>query len=76
MKITENISLAPYTTFKIGGEARYFCSVTNEDELLEAIRFAKDKNLPVFTLGGGSNVLIDDKGFTGLVILMKIEGVK
>lgn len=68
MKIQENIALAPYTTFKIGGPARFFCEAKSEDEILGALEFAREKDLPVFVLGGGSNVLVADKGFNGLVI--------
>ncbi|MES2314825.1 MAG: UDP-N-acetylmuramate dehydrogenase [Patescibacteria group bacterium] len=74
MIIQENISLAQYTTFKIGGSARFFCLVTGIDELKEAVKFAKEKNVPFFVLGGGSNVLISDEGFHGLVIKMEIKG--
>ncbi len=72
MTIKENIPLAPYTTFKIGGKARYFCTVLDQFDALEAYEFAEEKKLPVFILAGGSNVLISDSGFAGLVI--KIEG--
>jgi len=74
MKFLENIPLAPYTTFKIGGPAKFFCEVGDEDEIVEALEFAKEKNLPVFVLGGGSNVLVSDKGFEGLVV--KISNFK
>ena len=68
MKLQENVSLAPYTTLKVGGPARFFCEVTREEEILEAVRLAKEKKLPIFVLGGGSNVLVSDKGFEGVVI--------
>jgi UDP-N-acetylmuramate dehydrogenase len=76
MKIESNIPLAHYTTFKTGGPARFFCSVTNEQELLEAINFSQENKLAVFILGGGSNVLINDKGFDGLVIKIEIQGIE
>jgi UDP-N-acetylmuramate dehydrogenase len=66
--IQQNVLLAPYTTFKIGGAARFFCEVTSEEELIEALRYAEENNLAVFVLGGGSNILVSDKGFDGLVI--------
>jgi len=85
MIIQENIPLASYTTFKIGGNARFFCKVTNEDELIEAVKFAHEKGvadtslsgapLPILVLGGGSNLLISDDGFPGLVIKNEIRGV-
>lgn len=73
MRPQENIALAPYTTFKIGGPARYFVFARTIDELIEALTFAKEKSLPVFVLGGGSNVLIPDEGFDGLVIKIEIK---
>ncbi|MCX6766336.1 MAG: UDP-N-acetylmuramate dehydrogenase [Candidatus Moranbacteria bacterium] len=73
MNIQENIPLAPYTTFKIGGPARFFCEAKSEEKILEALKFAREKNLSVFVLGGGSNVLVSDKGFDGLVIKIKLS---
>lgn len=75
MTIKENVSLKDYTTFRIGGPARYFCVVTNEDELIEAIGFSKKNKLPIFVLGGGSNILVSDAGFPGLVIKMEMKGI-
>lgn len=69
--IQKNIPLAPFTTFRIGGPARYFTEVKNEAELLAALDFAKEKKLEIFMLSGGSNVLFSDKGFDGLVIKIK-----
>ena len=74
MNIQKNIPLAQYTTFKIGGAARFFVEARSEEEILEALKFAQEKKLPVFVLGGGSNVLVSDKGFDGLVI--KIQNSK
>ena len=68
MDFQEYVALAPYTTLKIGGPARYFADVTSEPELVEAVRFARERELPIFTLGGGSNLLVADEGFGGLVI--------
>jgi UDP-N-acetylmuramate dehydrogenase len=72
--LQENISLAPYTTFRIGGPARFFCEVTSTEELLEAVTFARERSLPLFVLGGGSNLLVTDRGFDGLVLHVKFEG--
>lgn len=74
--IKEQESLAPYTTFKIGGPARFFCTISNQDDLSEAVAFAQEKKIPIFVLGGGSNVLISDKGFDGLVIKIEIMGIE
>lgn len=76
MKIIENQSLRELTTFKIGGLARYFCIAKNEDELIEAIGFSKKNKIPFFILGGGSNILVSDKGFDGIVIKIEIKGIK
>jgi len=70
-KIQENISLAGHTTFKIGGPARWFFIAKNTEEIKKAISMAKELNLDSFILGGGSNVLVSDKGFNGLIIKIK-----
>lgn len=74
-RIQENVPLAPLTTFKIGGEARYFATAHSVDEVYEALAFAKERDLPVFVLGGGSNVLIADDGFAGLTLRVDITHV-
>ncbi|MEK7095129.1 MAG: FAD-binding protein, partial [Patescibacteria group bacterium] len=70
MKIENNKNLKEFTTFRIGGQAQFFCYVRSESELLEALDFAKTKRVPFFVLGGGSNILVSDEGFQGLVIKM------
>ena len=75
MNIQENISLSQYTTFKIGGPAKYFCQIKNEKELLEALDFAKNKSLPIFVIGGGSNLLVSDEGYKGLVLKIEMYGI-
>jgi len=74
IKIQKNISLSKYTSFKIGGVARYFCVAENVDEIKKALEFAKKNKLNIFVLGGGSNLLISDKGFDGLAL--KIQNTK
>jgi len=76
IKIQKNISLKKFTTFKIGGLAEFYTVVKSEKEILEALDFAKINNLQIFILGGGSNILISDNGFSGLVIHNKIFGFK
>lgn len=66
--IKKNQLLSPYTTFKIGGPADYFCEAKNEKEILSALKFAQKKKIPLFILGNGSNVLISDKGLRGMVV--------
>ena len=60
--------LKPFTTFKVGGPAAFFSSAVTHDDFHQALSFARDKRLPVFVLGGGSNILVSDSGFPGLVI--------
>ncbi len=75
MNIKENYPLAPRTTFYIGGEARFFVDIEHAKDLPDAVAFAQEKNLETFILGGGSNVLIPDAGFAGLVIRMATRGI-
>lgn len=76
MEILENIPLKDFTTFRIGGPARYFCRLTSADDVRAAAVFSHEKKLPLFILGGGSNILISDEGFPGLVAKMEIKGVE
>jgi len=75
MKLQENIGLAPLTTLRIGGEARFFVRAEEVEDVAAAVAFADDKNLPLFVLGGGSNVLISDNGWPGLVLQIGISGI-
>jgi UDP-N-acetylmuramate dehydrogenase len=76
MTIEENKELKDLTTFRIGGPARFFVRVTSGQELTDALDFAREKNLPLFILGGGSNILVSDEGFSGLVIKIEIGGIE
>src|SRR5271156_5838123 len=76
LQFREYVSLAPYTTFKIGGSARWFAEAATEDEILEAVDFARTSTLPLFTLGGGSNLLVSDAGFPGLVLHIVLKGIE
>lgn len=67
-RLLRNETLAPYTTYGIGGAADYFVAVKTSEELASAIVFARKEKLPYFVLGTGANILIGDKGFRGLVI--------
>ena len=73
--IRENVRLAPYTTFNIGGEAKYFLEVEEREQLIEAIEVSKENNIPFFILGKGSNLLISDEGFNGLVIKVNFKKI-
>lgn len=68
MNIQEQIPLAAYTTFHIGGPADYFIRVSTIDEIIKAVTWAQNKKIPFFLLGQGANILVGDKGFRGLVI--------
>jgi len=61
---------------QVGGAARYFAVPENEDAVIEALRWAQHRALPVFVLGGGSNLLVSDAGFDGLVIHICIRGIE
>jgi UDP-N-acetylmuramate dehydrogenase len=67
-KIQKNVPLAPLTTFKIGGSAKYYIEVKTRDDLVGAVKWAKKNSQKVFYFGGGSNLLVADEGFDGLVI--------
>jgi len=72
--LKKNVLLKDYTTFKIGGKAKYFLLTKTNQDLINAIKIAKSLNIPFFVLGKGSNLLISEKGFNGLII--KIENSK
>ena len=71
----ENVLLAPLTTLKIGGPARFFVRARSEDQVSEAVIFAKARGLELFVLGGGSNIVVSDKGFDGLVLQIDESGM-
>ncbi len=75
LELQKDISLAPLTTLRIGGSARYFVAAHDEDQVAEAVAFAERESLDLFILGGGSNVLISDSGFDGLVLQVALRGL-
>jgi len=75
MQLQENIPLAPMTTLQVGGAARYFVEAINASEIREALAFAKKHGLPIFVLGGGSNLVVADQGWPGLVLKVGILGI-
>jgi UDP-N-acetylmuramate dehydrogenase len=75
MLLQENIPLAPLTTFRIGGRARFFVEATSSAAVQEAVALSEAKNLPLFVLGGGSNLLVADSGWPGLVLKVAISGI-
>ena len=76
MHLEEHKSLAPYTTIGLGGTARWFVACNTEDELVEALTWAQSNQHKVFLLAGGSNSLIADEGFPGLVIHINLNGIE
>lgn len=76
VEIQEQVSLAPYTSMKVGGPAEYFAAVTAVSALIRLVRWARAQNLPYYLLGGGSNVLIADRGIRGLVIYNRCRQVR
>jgi UDP-N-acetylmuramate dehydrogenase len=75
MQFLEEVPLAPYTTFQIGGPARWFAEATSEDDIAAGVAFARERQLPLFVLGGGSNLLVSDAGFSGLVLHIALRGI-
>jgi len=75
LHIQEDVPLAPLTTLKIGGNARYFVRAETEGQVAEAVKFANKNSLKLFVLGGGSNVLISDDGFDGVVLQIGLSGI-
>ncbi len=75
MLTRENVPLAPLTTLGVGGPARYFTEGRTEAEVIEAADFARSRELPLFVLGGGSNVVIADSGFFGLVLKIGVDEI-
>jgi len=76
MRIEENRELGPLTTFGAGGPARWFVRAESEEEVAEAIEWAHGKRTPFFILGGGSNLLVADSGFDGLVLQIALKGIR
>jgi UDP-N-acetylmuramate dehydrogenase len=76
MMIREHLPLAPLTTLGVGGAARYFAEAHTEADVREAVRFTHSRELPLFVLGGGSNVVVADSGFDGLVLKIDLHGVE
>ncbi|MEO8218195.1 MAG: UDP-N-acetylmuramate dehydrogenase [Acidobacteriota bacterium] len=74
-RLQQDVPLAPFTTIGIGGPARFFVRATDEDEVAGALRWARESATPLFILGGGSNLVISDAGFPGLVLRVEIRGI-
>lgn len=77
MEIKQNVPLAEYTSWMVGGPAEYFCLPETEADVREAMLWAHENNQPITLFGGGTNILISDKGIRGLVVcLRRFSGVE
>jgi UDP-N-acetylmuramate dehydrogenase len=76
LKIRENVPLAPYTTLGVGGPARFLIEARHEEHVVEAVEFARVRSCPLFVLGGGSNILVSDSGFPGVVLKIGLQGTE
>jgi UDP-N-acetylmuramate dehydrogenase len=74
MYILENVPLASYSTMRLGGTAAFFTDITSRQDLLDAIAWATERDLPMILIGEGSNIIWDDDGYPGLVMVNKIMG--
>jgi UDP-N-acetylmuramate dehydrogenase len=73
--VQENVPLAPLCSLQLGGSARYFVAANDSSAVIEALNWAERQNVPVAILGGGTNVVVADQGFDGLVIAILSKGV-
>ena len=76
MVVREQVPLAPLTTLAVGGPARFLVEARSEPDVREAVQFAHAGGLPLFLLGGGSNLLVADAGFNGVVLKIGLRGVE
>ncbi len=74
MNVQTNIPLSNYTTMRLGGNARFLAEFTTLDELVSLYQNAQKTNLPTFIIGGGSNLIVHDEGFAGLVMVNRLPG--
>ena len=75
-KVKENVSLAPYTSARIGGPADILITADSADELARTIKLLRKQEIDYLILGGGSNVLVSDRGVRGVVVLNRAKGVR
>ena len=75
-KVKENVSLAPYTSARIGGPADYLITANSSDELAEIMTLVRQMCVPYFILGGGSNILVSDKGVRGVTVLNRAKAIR
>ncbi|WP_437905010.1 UDP-N-acetylmuramate dehydrogenase [Sorangium sp. So ce327] len=76
LDVRESVPLAPLTTLGVGGPARYFAEAADEAAVVEAFRFAEARGVPLFVMGGGSNLLVADRGVDALVLRVRVRGIE
>jgi UDP-N-acetylmuramate dehydrogenase len=76
MFLKDNVALAPLTTLGVGGPTRYFAEATSERDIRDAVDFVQSRQVPLFVLGGGSNLVVSDAGFPGLVLKIALRGIE
>lgn len=76
IEVQADVSLAEWCTLNVGGPAQWFVQARSEDEVLDALAWADARHAPVLVLGGGSNIVIADEGFRGVVVQIAITGVR
>lgn len=75
MKIEENVLIRDLTTMRLGGKARFVITTENQEDVIEAVQFAKERGLPIWVMGGGANTIGRDEGFDGVIILNRMRGI-
>ena len=76
IEIRQNVLLSDFTTFRVGGPARWFCMAKTIKDIKSALNFAREKNIDYFILAGGSNLIVSDEGYKGLIIKIEFENLK
>lgn len=76
MFVLNNVPLSAYSTMRLGGPAKHLADITSRAEIIEAVEWAKARELPIIMIGEGSNVIWSDEGFPGLVLVNKIMGIQ
>src|SRR5260221_14248040 len=76
LNIQENVPLAPFTTFKVGGPARYFVQAGGYDDVLFSVEYSRSNHMELFVLGGGSNLVVSDNGWPGMVLKIALGGIE
>ena len=76
MLLLEHVPLAAFTTLGVGGHAQFFCEVRSEQDIRDAVVFARERELPLFIMGGGSNLVVADAGFPGVVLKVALLGIR